>query len=130
MKRSDTRPSAAERTGTRGNLAASFNLARSASTDKLLELKLRAERAAGQLEEADEVEAGFRAALLEIALYVFFVVIFGIVTWVHLAPAPRRATRAQRGAPTTVWARRRPALRRRSSQPSTWPTRTRARLTA
>lgn len=58
-----------------------IQLSRSASTDKLLALKSRAERAAGKLEVEDEVESSFRAALIEIALYVVFVIIFGVVTW-------------------------------------------------
>jgi len=54
---------------------------RSAENDRILELKQIADRAAGKRDEDEEVEAGFRAALLEIVFYLLFVVIFAMVTW-------------------------------------------------
>jgi hypothetical protein len=71
----------------RAGSGASARLPRSASNDKLLALKQRAERAAGKYEEDEEIEASFRAACLEIVLYALFVIIFGIVTWVRATGA-------------------------------------------
>lgn len=62
--------------------------------DRLLALKEKAERANKSREEEEgEVEASFRAACLEIILYLLFVVIFAIVTWV------RGGRRARLGRP-------------------------------
>eukprot|EP00304_Pavlova_gyrans_P012362 CAMPEP_0206063102 /NCGR_PEP_ID=MMETSP1466-20131121/58059_1 /ASSEMBLY_ACC=CAM_ASM_001126 /TAXON_ID=44452 /ORGANISM="Pavlova gyrans, Strain CCMP608" /LENGTH=689 /DNA_ID=CAMNT_0053438471 /DNA_START=131 /DNA_END=2200 /DNA_ORIENTATION=+ len=52
----------------------------SVSTEKLTELRDRAERVVRATEE-EEVEAGFRSACLEVIFYLLFVALFAVVTW-------------------------------------------------
>lgn len=82
MRRADSRGSAVPPPPPPRLGHSTSTIGRSGSTDKLLRLKQRADRAAGKREAEEEVEAGFRSALLEIVFYLFFVLIFGLVTWV------------------------------------------------